>query len=215
MRANGFSPRHVIARSAARRGYLAAIVAAVLLSIPVFAGLTFIPDSTFSGSSLKGWHLLGEAAWRAHDGEITGTASQSGAGGWLFLDQSYQEVGLHALFRCTGGCQAGVLIQAQKTPEGYKGIFVSLNEDNVPSYDITELHRERLRSIGGLTRVAPPPAPAAEGRGGGGRGTGRGAGGRSGNPIVLPITRPSSVLKPNDWNQIEIFLDANRPVSPE
>ena len=215
MRANGFSPRHVIARSAARRGYLAAIVAAVLLSIPVFAGLTFIPDSTFSGSSLKGWHLLGEAAWRAHDGEITGTASQSGAGGWLFLDQSYQEVGLHALFRCTGGCQAGVLIQAQKTPEGYKGIFVSLNEDNVPSYDMTldaqgkELHRERLRSIGGLTRVAPPPAPAAEGRGGGGRGTGRGAGGRSGNPIVLPITRPSSILKPNDWNQIEIFLDAN------
>ncbi len=207
MQANGFSLRSC-----------AAAIAAVSLSLPVFAGLTFIPDSTFQGSSLSGWHPVGDASWHAQAGEITGTVAPGSAGGWLFLDQSYQDVGFHAQFRCTGGCQAGVLIRSEKTPEGYKGIFISLNEDNVPSYDVTldaqgkELHRERLRSIGGLTRVAPPPNPtAAEGRGGGGRGgAGRGAGGgRGANPVVLPITRPASILKPGDWNQIEIFLDAN------
>src|SRR5258706_14766822 len=145
---------------------------AILLALPAFAGLTFIPDSTFKGSSLAGWHTLGDTAWRAQDGEIVGTVKQGG-GGWLFLDRSYQDVGFHALFRCVGGCQAGVLIRAEKTPEGYKGIYVSLNEDNVSSYGVTldsqgkELQRERLRSIGGLTRVAPPlnPAAAAEGPG--------------------------------------------------
>src|SRR6202035_3598397 len=147
------------------------------------AGLTFIPDATFKGSTLTGWHPLGDAAWLAQAGEITGTVKPGGGGGWLFLDQSYQDVGFHAMFRCTGGCQTGVLIRAEKTPEGYKGIYVSLNEDNVPSYAVTldaqgkELHRERLRSIGGLTRVAPPLNPAAADGRGGGRGAGRGAGG--------------------------------------
>jgi hypothetical protein len=215
MQANGFSLRSAMARMATRP-FLAVAIAAVLLSIPTFAGLSFIPDSTFKGSNLNGWHPLGAASWRAQAGEITGAVAPGGGGGWLFLDQSYQDVGFHALFRCTGGCQAGVMIRSEKTSEGYKGIYVSLNEDNVPSYDVTldaqgkELHREPLRSIGGLTRVAPPPNPAAaEGRGGGRGGAGRGAGGRGANSIVLPITRPSTILKPNDWNQIEIFLDAN------
>jgi hypothetical protein len=208
MQANGFSQRHAMARESAA-------IAAVLLSIPVFAGLTFVPDSTFKGSSLTGWHSIGDAAWRAQAGQITGTVKPGGSGGWLFLDQSYQDVGFHAQFRCTGGCQAGVLIRAEKTADGYKGIFVSLDEDNVPSFGVTldaqgkELTRERLRSIGGLTRVAPPPNPAADGRGGRGAGGGRGPGGRSGNGVVLPITRPEKIIKTDDWNQIEIFLDAN------
>ena len=176
MRANGFSPRNAMARTATRRpdghGYLAAAAAAVLFSIPVFAGLTFIPDATFKGSSLNGWHSLGDAVWRAQTGEITGTVKPGGSGGWLFFDRSFQDVGFHAQFKCTGGCQAGVLVRGEKTADGYKGIYVSLNEDNVPSYGVTldangkELTRERLRSIGGLTRVAPPLNPAAaNGRG--------------------------------------------------
>ncbi len=219
----GFSPRNAMARTATRRpdrrGYLAAAAAAVLFSIPVFAGLTFIPDSTFKGSSLAGLHSLGDAVWRAQAGEITGTVKPGGSGGWLFFDQSFQDVGFHAQFKCTGGCQAGVLVRGEKTAEGYKGIYVSLNEDNVPSYGVTldangkELTRERLRSIGGLTRVAPPPAPtAAAGRGDAGRGgaAGRaGAGGRAGNRVVLPIVRPASILKPDNWNEIEVFLDYN------
>jgi hypothetical protein len=218
MQANGFSSRNAMARPATchpdGRGYLAAAAAVVLFSVPVFAGLTFIPDSTFKGSSLYEWHSLGDAVWRAQAGEITGTVKPGGGGGWLFFDRSFQDVGFHAQFKCTGGCQAGVLVRGEKTAEGYKGIYVSLNEDNVPSYGVTldasgkELTRERLRSIGGLTRVAPPLNPAAaDGRGAGaGRG---GAGGRAGNRAVLPIVRPTSILKPDDWNKIEIFLDYN------
>jgi hypothetical protein len=198
----------------------AAAVAAVLLAAPIYAGLTFIPDSTFKGSSLAEWHTLGEASWRAEAGEIVGTVKPGGSGGWLFLNQSYQDVGFHALFRCTGGCKAGVMIRAEKTTDGFKGIYVSLDEENVPSFGVTldsqgkELQRERLRSIGGLTRVAPVPDPAAAAaRGGaGGRGGGRGgAGGGAGRgpQVTLPFTRPATILHADDWNQIEIFLDAN------
>ncbi len=209
-----------MARTATRRpdarGYFAAAAAAVLFSIPVFAGLTFIPDSTFKGSSLNGWHSLGDAVWRAQAGEITATVKPGGGGGWLFFDRSFQDIGFHAQFKCTGGCQAGVLVRGEKTADGYKGIYVSLNEDNVPSYGVTldasgkELTRERLRSIGGLTRVAPPLNPAAaNGRGAGAGRGGAGTGGRAGNRVVLPIVRPTSILKPDDWNEIEIFLDYN------
>jgi hypothetical protein len=180
----------------------------VFLAVPLFAGLSFIPDTTFTGSSLSAWHTLGGASWNAREGEITGTVKASG--GWLFLDRSYQDVGFHAQFRCTGGCQTGVLIRAEKTADGYKGIYVSLNEDTVPSFGVTldaqgrEVQRERLRSVGGLTRVAPPLNPAnvaPEGRGGGA--------GRGGPRVQLPMTRPSAILRPGEWNQIEIFLDAN------
>src|SRR6266446_2888540 len=88
-------------------GYVATAIAVVLISAPVFAGVTFIPDSTFKGSSLTGWHILGQADWRAQGGELIGTA-KAGGGGWLVLDRSYQDVGFHAMFRCTGGCKTGV-----------------------------------------------------------------------------------------------------------
>ena len=190
----------------------AAGVAAVLLAAPIYAGLTFIPDSTFKGSSLAEWHTLGEASWRAQAGEIVGTVKPGGSGGWLFLNQSYQDVGFHALFRCTGGCKAGVMIRAEKTADGFKGIYVSLDEENVPSFGVTldsqgkELQRERLRSIGGLTRVAPVPDPAAAAARGG---AGRGGAGRGAPQVTLPFTRPATILNTDDWNQIEIFLDAN------
>ncbi|MGA3239857.1 MAG: FG-GAP-like repeat-containing protein [Bryobacteraceae bacterium] len=190
----------------------AAGVAAVLLGAPIYAGLTFIPDSTFKGSSLAEWHTLGEASWRAQAGEIVGTVKPGGSGGWLFLNQSYQDVGFHALFRCTGGCKAGVMIRAEKTADGFKGIYVSLDEENVPSFGVTldsqgkELQRERLRSIGGLTRVAPVPDPAAAAARGG---AGRGGAGRGAPQVTLPFTRPATILNTDDWNQIEIFLDAN------
>ncbi len=71
MKANGFSTRNELARMATRRSLLVAI-AAVLLSIPIFAGLSFVPDSTFKDSNLNGWRPLGDASWHAQAGEITG-----------------------------------------------------------------------------------------------------------------------------------------------
>lgn len=185
----------------------------LLLPIPVFGGLTFIPDSTFKGSSLTGWHVLGQAGWSARDGELIGTVKQGGAGGWLVLDHSYQDVGFHASFRCTGGCKTGILMRVEKTADGMKGVYVSLIEGDVALYRVTldamgrELQRERLRSAGGMVRVAPPLDPAAAARSGG-RG---GAGGRSGRGpgVTLPITRPVSGLRPDDWNQVEVLFEAN------
>src|SRR5205807_7827331 len=91
------------------------------------AGPSFHPDVSFKGSALTGWHALGDAAWRAQNGEITGTPRQPG-GGWLVLDHSYQDVGFYSTFKCAAGCKTGLLMRAEKTAEGgMKGVFVSLN----------------------------------------------------------------------------------------
>ncbi|MGA2721711.1 MAG: FG-GAP-like repeat-containing protein [Bryobacteraceae bacterium] len=184
---------------------IAAIAAFCL--VPVFAddGPTFIPDKTFKGSSLTGWHVLGQADWKAQNGEVIGTVKPGGNGGWLVLDSPYQDVGFFANFRCTGGCRTGIMFRAEKTAEGLKGIYVSLNEEDVAAYRVTmsldgqELHREPLR---------PPPAAGRGGRGG------RGPEGRNVDGIqldagaTLPFGPPKPGLRPGEWNELEIFLDA-------
>ena len=97
-------------------------------------GPSFHPDYSFQGSALAGWHALGDASWRAENGEITGTPKLAG-GGWLVLDHSYQDVGFYASFKCAAGCKTGLLMRAEKTAEGgMKGVFVSLSEGDVASY---------------------------------------------------------------------------------
>jgi Domain of Unknown Function (DUF1080)/FG-GAP-like repeat len=131
------------------------------------AGPTFRPDVVFRGSSLTGWTPLGDAQWKAENGEIVGTPKQPG-GGWLVLDKSFQDVAVFTNVTCTGGCKAGVLLRAEKTPNGLKGIYVSLTEGDLVSYAVQidpqgkEVQRTQLQPAG---------------RGGGGRGgAGRGAG---------------------------------------
>ncbi|MFP5207141.1 MAG: family 16 glycoside hydrolase, partial [Acidobacteriota bacterium] len=188
-----------------KKRFLLSAALALLGATPMFAaGPSFHPDVTFSGSSLSGWHTLGQASWRAENGEITGKP-QSADGGWLMLDHSYQDVGLFANFKCTGGCEAGALFRAEKTADGWKGIFVSLTEPGTPSYAVTLdaqgkiLTRDRLRRGGGLMRVAPPPNPNAP-------------------PfhftmphydVRLPFTAPDTSLRANEWNEIEFMFDAN------
>ena len=96
-----------------------------LLMRPASANRNFLPDWTFQGSSLGTWRTLGDADWRAENGEIVGTP-RTGAGGWLILDRPLQDVQFASTFRCTGGCQAGVMVRAQSTPEGMRGIYVAL-----------------------------------------------------------------------------------------
>jgi hypothetical protein len=207
-----------------KRAYGIAALAALLLA-PVFAtGPTWIPDTTFKGSSLAGWRVLGQADWRAQNGEVVGTAKPGGAGGWLVLDRSYQDAGFFANFRCTGGCKTGVLFRAEKTADGMKGIYFSLAEGDVTSYRVTlsadgqELSREPLRSTDRGARIVPPVNPAAAARGGGGGGArgggggarGGGGGGRSAEPTVtLPITAPKGGLRPGEWNEVEIFIEVD------
>ena len=198
---------------------------AALFTVPVSGTRsTFVPDWTFKGSTLAGWHVLGAADWKAVDGELVGTP-MSPEGGWLVLDKSFQDVEFGADFKCTGSCRTGVLLRAEKTPTGMKGIFLSLNAGDVGGYAVTldangkELTRSRLRQGGGLMRVAPSAADAAAaaaargaaaGRGAAGRGAadaGRGRGATSG--ATLPNLMEPTALKPNDWNDLDVVIDAN------
>ena len=100
------------------------------------AGPPFITDATFHGSSLSGWHTLGQAEWTASNGEITGRPKSAG-GGWLLMDQGLQDLGVYVSFRCPAGCKSGIVMRAQKTGDGMKGLLVSLTEGDVGLYRIT------------------------------------------------------------------------------
>ena len=178
-------------------------VSTLLSSLQVFAGgPSFHPDTTFTGSSLAGWHTVGGAQWRAENGELIGTPKQGG--GWLMLDRAYQDIGVFMQFRCTGGCETGVLLRAEKTPTGMRGVYVALSDPDLPSYAVTldaqgqMVERTKLRHGGGLVRIAPPPSDTPE---------------REFHPPVstakLPFELPDSRLRPDDWNAVEILFDAN------
>src|SRR4051812_27995985 len=99
---------------------------AVLLGFGAAAGWAnrdFQADWNFRGSALTGMSQLGDAAWTAENGEIVGKP-KSAAGGWLLLEKSLQDVQFAASYKCTGGCRPGVLLRAEKTPSGMKGVFV-------------------------------------------------------------------------------------------
>ncbi len=148
--------RRPFPRLAARHvGLLAA------LAFSSFAAVTptFVPDITFKGSSLSGWHTLGNASWQAKNGELTGSGD-----GWLVLDRSYQDVAFFAAFQADPEAKTGVLLRAEKTPEGgLKGVYVALSEGELGTYSLVldsqghELKRDKLRPAGSQIRIAPAP----------------------------------------------------------
>lgn len=191
-----------------RLGCVLTTVVLSLIFLPVLQAVspTFIPDTTFKGSSLKGWHVLGQADWKVQNGEVVGTPKAGG--GWLVLDRSYQDVAVYASFKSTGGSKVGVLLRAEKTPDGMKGIYVSLNDGDVAIYRVNldaagkELNREKLRMAGTWVRIAPPVDPNAPVRA-------MPAGMRGRGPQVpLPLVAPSTAMRPGEWNDMEIILDA-------
>ncbi len=183
-----------------------------LAAIGFAAGPTFRPDVVVKGSSLAGWHTLGQANWKLDNGVLTGSAKPGSDGGWLVLDKSFQDVGFFASFRCTAGCKTGILLRAEKTPEGMKGIYVSLSEDDQASYRVAldsqgrELRREKISPL------RPGPGTAS------GRGGALGATPGAGRyvpetPLPLPagvnlpqLVRPDGAYKPGEWNAIDITL---------
>jgi hypothetical protein len=187
-------------------------IAAFVLSsaATVFAsGPSFHPDITMNGENLKDWHTLGQATWRTENGEIVGAPKQAD-GGWLVLNHSYQDINFYTGFRCAEGCVTGVLLRAEQTPNGgMKGVYVSLSDPGLEAYAVTVdaqgkiLERNKLRRGGGLVRVAPPPPPnpPTHPEGGGFRGMK--------STVTLPFSPDDTSLRPNDWNSVEIFFDAN------
>ena len=191
---------------------------AVLSFVPVFATVpNWIPDVTFKATSLAGWHTLGQADWRVQNGEVIGTVRTGGYGGWLVLDRSYQDAAFYANFRCNNGCQTGILLRAEKTAEGMKGIYISLTERDMACYRVTldpdgkELNREKLPPAPTSPRILPAANPAGATGGGGRRGGGGGArGARGAAPVVdLPFTPPTPTPRSADWNSVEAMIEEN------
>src|SRR5665213_3318876 len=126
------------------------IATTALFSVVLAATHDFVPDTVFKGSSLAGLRTIGSGDWRAANGEIYVTP-KSAEGAWLVLDKGYQDIQFYTEFRCTGPCNAGLLLRSAKTPEGgLKGIYVSLSDNDINSYDLTlgpdgkEVSRTRL-----------------------------------------------------------------------
>jgi hypothetical protein len=204
------------------------LIAGTVLLLPrAAANKNFVPDWTFKGSSLASMRTLGNASWRAENGEIVGTP-KSPDGGWLILDRPLQDVQFASTFRCTGGCKAGVMLRTQSTAEGIRGVYVALPAGESPAAAFAlqldpegrEIKREELKRAGGTVRFLAPPSdaargggPAAAGRGGGRAGGGRAPGGRGfgpgGLPPNSPYTRPTYAYRAGEWNPLEVILDAN------
>jgi hypothetical protein len=202
-----------------------AVMAAMLLLLrPAGANKNFVPDWTFKGSSLGSWRTLGNASWRAENGEIVGTP-RAAEGGWLILDKPLQDVQFASTYRCTGGCRAGVMLRTQSTEQGIQGVYVALPDGQNPAGAFAlkldaqgrELKREALSRANGTVRFLAPPSDAARGgapegpppgRGGGRAGGGRGFG-PGGLPPDSPFARPDFSYRPNEWNPLEVILDAN------
>ncbi|MBE7174069.1 MAG: VCBS repeat-containing protein [Williamsia sp.] len=174
-------------------------------------GQSFEPDYLFKGSTLKGWHVLGDADWQANNGEIIGKAKPNSNGGWLVLDRGYQDIGFHALFKAAANSEAALLLRMEKTPGGYRGILLSLEKDDTAPYWVLldlngkVIKQDKLRYAGGINyRMAPPPDTTSRRTGGGNF-----AGQRSVTPADLPVRIPNTSFRDHDWNQIETFLETN------
>ena len=207
------------------------LAAFLIVSAGFAANHDFIADVTFKGSSLNGWHTLGQAAWRADNGEIIADAKGS-AGGWLVLDRSYQDLQFYGEFRCSGPCKTGVLLRAEKTPEGgMKGIYVSLGDGDIGCYDLLvnargeEVSRTALdpapaplirmaaapstagqEAVPGFAKLAPTRAEQESES--------------SKGPAAVPPSNLSRArgprrsctgasLRPNEWNTVQLILDAD------
>ncbi len=190
---------------------LMSVAVSLIASAAFGAGPTFRPDKFFKGSSLDGWHVLGAADWSAQNGEIVGKAKGDG-GGWLVLDHPYQDLGVYASFRCGTGCETGILMRAEKTPEGMKGIFWSLSNGTMANYSVKLdsegriVERKPLGTARGWSLILPPPPPESEAAPS--RRARRGPPRASAGP-ELPVKPPDGSLRPNDWNEVELIADVD------
>jgi hypothetical protein len=160
---------------------LAGGVAAALVAVGIYASgpREFRPDTVFKGSALTGWRQIGQAGWKAANGEIV--ATPGAGGGWLVLNKGYQDVQFFANIRCAAGSKAGVLLRAAKTPDGgLSGIFVSLASGELGFYSLTLDAQGKEVS---RTSMKPPAARASS----------------SGQP------RPTASLNAADWNEFMVI----------
>lgn len=127
-------------------------------AICMLGAMIAVPQTTdaaeplFDGNSLEGWSELGAAKWRAGNGEIVGRLTKDGADGWLILDRDYQEYAVQLWFRCTPGCEPGLLLGMEASGARTTGTYVSLAAQNLGATTLT------LNERGGVEDEAPLPA---------------------------------------------------------
>ena len=165
----------------------------VLLAMSVFtAGPTFRADYRFSGTALTDFKPVGSADWKVQNGEIVGTAKDAN-GGWLLLGgKEFQDTQMYASVKCVGGCKAGFVMRAEKTPDGgMKGVLMSVTENDLVPYIV------KIDASGKEISREPLPAPAGAGRRRADWRRRRPAGGaRGGAPPAPPTTPPRAWLPP-------------------
>jgi hypothetical protein len=196
-------------------------VAAVSIGLSGEATRTFVPDWTFKGSALSGMKQVGQATWRAENGEIIGTPTGPD-GGWLLLENGYQDVQVAASYRCAAECTAGIMVRSEKAPDGTRGVYTIISGDARSTAAIVVDAQGRIatreplsRIAGGQARFAPPAPPAGTAAPAGGRagGGGRGGPGRGGTEpssfvsMFAPAADPA--YRSNDWNYVEIVADVD------
>ena len=121
-----------------RRAVYAIVIAVVCAVAPEAARWNFIPDWTFKGNDLaKEWTVVGQATWKATNGELVGTPTAP-EGGWLVLNKPVQDLQFGADLKCTGGCKAGILVRARKQADGsLTGLFVPYGETDTGIFQVT------------------------------------------------------------------------------
>ena len=213
------------------------IVLSLVAAVVMATGLSgagpknFKPDATFSGSTLSGWRTLGDAEWKAQNGELIGAAKPGTAGGWLVMDKPFQDIRLFTSYRCTGECKSGVLLRAQPTADGgLRGVYVSLTDGELGTYSVTldaqgrEIARERLLAPGrgGGGRGATPPASAPAAAAAPAPATPSTTSPPASAPPAAASPAPQAgargggggggggrgapAMKPGEWNELEIIL---------
>lgn len=167
------------------------------------SGPSFHPDTNIETTHGPAWSQEGKASWDIGTEGISGKGN--GTGGWLVLNQAFQDVDFYTEFRCEQQCETGVLFRAKKQSDGsLTGDYVSFHDANPTLFRIatdTEgniKERTPLPRGSGLYRVAPaqrpdrPRMPMQITR-----------------PADLPITPPDSTVRTGGWNDVEVFVDAN------
>jgi hypothetical protein len=119
-----------------KRHYAGSLAGVCVIASALFAASqNFVPDKIFQGSDLSGRHKLGDDDWRADHSKITGTPKRESRG-WLVLDHELQDAELSASFRCNGVCKTGILLRAETSADGMKGVYISLSDGDAAAYEV-------------------------------------------------------------------------------
>jgi hypothetical protein len=83
-----------------------ALAASVLAPLPALAAE---PVALFDGSDLSAWVMDKEGAWIAKDGELQ--PAESGAGGYVWTKEKYEDFTLTLEFKMSKNCNSGVFFR--------------------------------------------------------------------------------------------------------